>query len=164
VLIQASVGGTLGFWCSHTYAYNHEAETPFPATLKGVDAVIWESFQALNLDPKIAPVIVMSDRIRENFSEWYKKPSSSMSQYTMYIRKSLPSEMPSKWIVGHKFGIHVDDGYQADTIGEFNHIYQRWGAYSREHIHWLTEPGQSELQLVYTAVSNIPHFTLRTPN
>ncbi|KAL7943483.1 hypothetical protein V8C42DRAFT_329190 [Trichoderma barbatum] len=147
-------GGTLGFWCSHAYAYNHEAEAPLPATLKGVDAVIWESIQALNLDPKIAPVIVMKDYIREGLSKWYNNQTSSMSQYTMYLRKSLPSEMPSEWVVGHHFGIHVDDGIQAESIGDFNNLYQRWGAYSRERIHWLTEPGKSELQLVYTAYGN----------
>ena len=69
---DASAGGTLGFWCSHIYAYNHTEETPLPATLKGVDAVLWESCQALNLDPKIAPVIRMSEYVREMLSEWYK--------------------------------------------------------------------------------------------
>ncbi|TQV90386.1 oxidoreductase, 2OG-Fe(II) oxygenase family protein [Cordyceps javanica] len=125
-------GGTLGFWCSHSYAYNHTEETPLPATLKGVDAVLWESFQALNLDPKIAPVITMSEDIREMF----------------------PSTMPCEWIIGHKFGVHVDSHLQVESLEEYHETYQRWGSYNRESVHWLTTPKESEPQLVFTAYGN----------
>ncbi|KAK7994941.1 hypothetical protein PG990_013714 [Apiospora arundinis] len=56
-------GGTLGFWCSHAYAYNHATESPLPDTLKGVDAVLWEILLFLGLDPNIAPVMALGEHI-----------------------------------------------------------------------------------------------------
>ncbi|KAI5463890.1 oxidoreductase [Mariannaea sp. PMI_226] len=150
----SSKGGTLGFWCSHVYAYNHKSETPLPDNLKGVDAVLWEIFQALGLYPKIAPVMKMDDSIREEFSEWYNDPNPPTYPWAIRRQQRLPSEMPSEWIVGHDFGVCVDDTYQAESLEDYHNIYQRWGGYSREHIHWLTTPKQAELQLVYTAYGN----------
>ncbi|KAJ2980851.1 hypothetical protein NUW58_g6836 [Xylaria curta] len=147
-------GGTLGFWCSHVYAYNHTKETPLPATLKGVDAVLWESFQALNLDPKIAPVIMMSESNRLMFSAWYNDPGLHTSPWAIRLRKTLPSTMPSEWIIGYKFGVKVDRSSPAEELDDFHKLYQRWGSYSREPVHWLTKPVESELQLIYTAYGN----------
>ncbi|KAL7931711.1 oxidoreductase [Trichoderma chlorosporum] len=148
-------GGTLGFWCSHAYAYNVEAETPLPATLKGVDAVLWETFQALGMDPKVAPVIQMKASIHKKLKNIYKSPNPS--KYIMYLRESMPSisEMPSKWIVGHKFGgVYIHDADRVEAVEEYHELYQSWGDYSRERIHWLTQPGQSELQVMYMAYGN----------
>ncbi|GKT40681.1 uncharacterized protein ColSpa_00862 [Colletotrichum spaethianum] len=147
-------GGKMGFWCSHAYAYNHTMETPLPATLKGVDAVLWESFQTLNLDPKIAPVIRMSEDTREMFSEWYDDPERHIYPWSIRLRDKLPSTMPSEFIIGYKFGVHIDREYQTESIEEYHDAYQRWGSYSREPVHWLTKPIESELQLVYTAYGN----------
>ncbi|KAK1641521.1 oxidoreductase [Colletotrichum phormii] len=147
-------GGTIGFWCSHTYAYNHTKEAPLPATLKGADAVLWESLQALGLNPKVAPVITMSADVRESFSECYDDADPDPWPYTMRLRKKLPSAMPSEWIVGFMFGVHVDSGWQTESLEDYHNIYQRWGSYTHEPVRWLTMPKQSELQLVYTAYGN----------
>ncbi|KAK2000996.1 oxidoreductase [Colletotrichum falcatum] len=128
-------GGVLGFWCSHAYAYNHTEEAPLPDALKGVDAVLWECLQALGLKASIAPVIKMEDR-----------------------EGAPPSTMPSEWIFGCKFGVHVDrSGFQAETLEEYHGIYRRWGYYTRKQVHWLTTPKKSELQLVYTARYATPY-------
>ncbi|KND89203.1 hypothetical protein TOPH_06224 [Tolypocladium ophioglossoides CBS 100239] len=147
-------GSTLGFWCSHVYAYNHETETPLPDTLKGVDAVLWENFRNLDLHPKIAPVIKMPRDIRSDLSEFYDDRNQCTMGPAMRRRENLPSEMPSEWIIGRKFGVHVHDALQAETLGDYNHMYECWGAYSREPIRWLTKPAKSELQLVYMAYGN----------
>lgn len=152
-ILTQDAGGTLGFWCSHVYAYNHTTETPLPATLKGVDAVLWESFQALGLNPKVAPVITMSEEIRAIFSQWYDDPDLPTYPWALRRQEHLPSTMPSEWIIGYKFGIHVDSDYEVERLEDYHETYRRWGSYSREQIHWLTKPRESEVQLVYTAVS-----------
>ncbi|KAI1333093.1 hypothetical protein F5Y16DRAFT_407097 [Xylariaceae sp. FL0255] len=134
-------GGTLGFWCSHIYTYNNPNETPMPATLKGVDAVLWESFLALNLDTQIAPVMRMI-------------PTLITCPWAIRRRERLPSSLPLEWIIGHKFGVHVNEEYEMDTIDDYDKQYRSWGSYSREPVHWVTTPKQSELQLVYTAYGN----------
>ncbi|KAK2013035.1 hypothetical protein LZ32DRAFT_604813 [Colletotrichum eremochloae] len=146
-------GGTLGFWCSHAYAYNHTKESPLPATLKGVDAVLWESFQALGLNPQIAPVIRMNEGIREVFSDWYDDPDLEYP-WAIRRREKLPSTMPSEWIIGYKFGVHVDSNYGTESLDDYHETYQGWGSYSREPVHWLTTPKESEIQLIYTAYGN----------
>lgn len=160
LLTWAHVGGILGFWCSHAYAYNHETEAPLPATLKGVDAVLWESFQALNLEPKIAPVIEMSDEFRKRLSEIYDDADLLTYPWVMRLRERMPPTMPLEWIVGHSFGVQVIDKDPKEPLDIINDMFQHWGAYTHEPIQWLTKPGESEMQLAYTAVSsgqaNIP--------
>ncbi|KAK2046761.1 hypothetical protein LZ31DRAFT_493184 [Colletotrichum somersetense] len=147
-------GGTLGFWCSHAYAYNHTKEAPLPSILKGGDAVLWESFQALRLHPKIVPVIKMSEDIRERFSDWYDDPDSSLYPWAIRLREMLPSTMPSEWIIGYNFGVHVDSNFQTESLEDYHNVFRQWGSYSRGPVHWLTMPKESELQLVYTAYGN----------
>ncbi|KAK2594342.1 hypothetical protein QQS21_007943 [Conoideocrella luteorostrata] len=154
----AGQDGTLGFWCSHVYAYNHTTETPLPATLKGVDAVLWESFQALNLDPQIAPVIKMEDNVRDMFSQrpdFDDDPELSSYPWAIHRRRNQPLGVPSEWIAGYEFGIHVDPKLEVETALDYDKAFQRWGSYMREPVHWFTKPGESEVQLLYTAVSII---------
>ncbi|EJP63178.1 oxidoreductase, 2OG-Fe(II) oxygenase family protein [Beauveria bassiana ARSEF 2860] len=98
--LTLNAGGTLGFWCSHAYAYNDTREAPLPETLKGIDASVWESFRALGIEVKIAPIIRMEDDVRNSiayFHEWEKARE----------RKREPRKrcrLPSKFIVGNKFG------------------------------------------------------------
>ncbi|KAK2059176.1 oxidoreductase [Colletotrichum caudatum] len=147
-------GGTIGFWCSHAYAYNHTKEAPLPATLKGVDAVLWESFQALGLNPKVAPVITMGASVRDMFSEFYDDADPDPWPHTIRLRKRLPSAKPSEWILRHKFGVYVDSDWEIESLEDYHNIYKRWGSYTHEPIRWLTIPKESELQLVYTAYGN----------
>jgi len=158
--LSLNIGGVLGFWCSHVYAYNHKTETPLPDTLKGVDAVLWESFQALGLETKIAPVIELDDYQREWYLEWYEKPPPPRRDPWGAIEKGyeMPAELPSKWVIGRGFGVYRDDGLEIDTLEQFHHLYESWGDFSPHRIRWLTRPGKSDMQLLYTAVSSISKF------
>ncbi len=125
MLTLDTTGGMLGFWCSHAYPYNNNGESPLPATLKGVDAAVWECFKALGVDVDIAPLI---------FDE--------------------SSEYSPNWVVGKKFGVHQDDSYQVDDASEYHEMYAEWGHYTDDPIYWLTDPKHSELQIIYTAASS----------
>ncbi|KAM3512043.1 hypothetical protein MY11210_004303 [Beauveria gryllotalpidicola] len=130
-------GGLLGFWCSHVYAYNNATEVPLPETLKGVDAALWETFKALGIDVKIAPVVQIPD-IEEEFG-YYEEP----------VKK-----IPSEWLVGKKFGLKMHD-YQLEDFEEYNEMYTSWGSYlNKMPTYWLTEPVQREPQIFYTAYGN----------
>ncbi|OAR00047.1 hypothetical protein LLEC1_05211 [Akanthomyces lecanii] len=91
-------GGTLDFWCSHAYAYNHEKETPLPETLKGVDAAVWESFKALGIDVKIAPMVKLDD-------------------------DEMLLAAP-EYVVGKKFGVMVDRFLRVNRFEGYNDCLQ----------------------------------------
>lgn len=126
----------LGFWCSHAYPYNNNEESPLPATLKGVDAAVWECFKALGVDVYIAPLVKMDDSLL------YEDSSDEATQYS------------SHWIVGKKFGVHQDNSYQVDDASDYQKMYAKWGRSTNGPIYWLTDPKHSELQIIYTAASS----------
>ncbi|KAM3459846.1 hypothetical protein NHJ6243_006478 [Beauveria neobassiana] len=131
-------GGMLGFWCSHVYAYNNATEVPLPETLKGVDAALWETFKALGIDVKIAPVIQDDDMVGEAFEHY----------------KGRVKEIPSEWIVGKKFGLELHS-WEVHSFEEYNELYTSWGSYlNKMPTYWLTEPVQREPQIYYTAHGN----------
>ncbi|KAK8091101.1 hypothetical protein PG994_000606 [Apiospora phragmitis] len=142
-------GGTLGFWCSHAYAYNHATESPLPNALKGVDAVLWEVFQALGLDPKIAPVMAMDEDNIEFLREWYEKhPDHKADTDADAKATEMP---PSEWIIGHKFG-DIDVTDQVEDFEEYIELYSAFGKYSLAPIHWLNKaPRKREMQMIYIA-------------
>ncbi|KAK8859871.1 oxidoreductase 2OG-Fe(II) oxygenase family protein [Apiospora arundinis] len=154
-------GGTLGFWCSHAYAHNHETESPLPDALKGVDAALWEIFQSLNLDPKIAPLMDMDSdyfqRLQESFEDHPNYDSDAEDERITGGRRhfggiGLETMPSSEWIIGQRFGDVQTDGGQVETIPDFHYMYNAWGKYSPTPIHWLNkEPSAWELQLVYVA-------------
>ncbi|KAH8807855.1 oxidoreductase [Xylogone sp. PMI_703] len=131
-------GGMLGFWCSHVYAYNHNGETPLPDTLKGVDAVLWEIFQSLNLHPQIAPIIV-----RDGDGNMYEESEPY----------SEDSGKTSPWVIGRKFGLKGTSG-TVETWDDYDRILKGWGNFSSQPIRWLTQPADSELQIVHLAYGN----------
>ena len=136
-----TAGGTLGFWCSHAYAYNHEKEAPLPETLKGIDAAVWESFKALGIDVRIAPVVKMDADVRgqyEDDSDDGKGPGNGP---------------PSEYIIGDKFGVKLDRRLEVESAEEYDELFTEWGSYSDDPIHWLTKPKHSEMQIIYTAAS-----------
>ncbi|KAM3551049.1 hypothetical protein MY1884_002113 [Beauveria asiatica] len=131
-------GGMLGFWCSHAYAYNNAAEVPLPETLKGVDAALWETFKALGIDVKIAPVVQIDDSVQEELEDY----------------EGRLEEIPSEWIVGKKFGLKLHS-WQVDSFEDYNDLCTSWGSYlNKMPTYWLTEPVQREPQIFYTAYGN----------
>lgn len=104
---------------------------------------------------------MMSEGEQEMLSEFYDDPDPPTYPWAIRLREKLPSTMPFEWIIGYKFGVHIDSGYQVDSLIEYHELYQRWGSYSREPIHWLTKPRESELQLLYTAVSHCISSSLK---
>ncbi|KAK8066018.1 hypothetical protein PG997_012765 [Apiospora hydei] len=121
--------GTLGFWCSHAYAYNHKTESPLPDTLKGVDAVF---------------------SIFEFFEEWYEdKPDDDADdeefrkfggRYGRSRLDTMPKTMPSEWIIGNEFGLQIDkSGMEERTVEDWHYLYSYFGKYSPTPIHWLTK-------------------------
>ncbi|KID95153.1 oxidoreductase, partial [Metarhizium majus ARSEF 297] len=146
--------GTLGFWCSHVYAYNNETETPLPETLKGLDSVLWESFKALGMQPRIAPVTRMTPKLREHFTDYYEEfDEEERASHCPWMRP-VPPQIPSEYIIGRRFGIYVHDegveGAQVESIQEYHDMFLQWGDYSQGDIHWLSKPTASELQLVHS--------------
>lgn len=129
------VGGTLGFSCSHAYAYNNKLESPFPEVLKGVDAAIWESFKALGVDVQVSPIVQMDEDVHRS-----------------YHRVREDRLKPSKWVVGKKLGLHVNRGCETDSDAAFRRLYENWG--SSRDIVWVSKPKKADdVQIVYTAVS-----------
>ncbi|VUC28823.1 unnamed protein product [Clonostachys rosea] len=145
-------GGTLGFWCSHAYAFNDPIETPLPDTLKGVDAAIWEVFQKLNLNPTVSAVIELEDEWR-----WLKDWKDNEPDKTdVAAHKVWESTVPTRLVAGKDFGIFIDQYYQDIAEDErLNEIFTSWGRYLDENTQWLTTPvSQSELQIAYAAYGN----------
>ncbi|KAH8810964.1 hypothetical protein F5884DRAFT_749366 [Xylogone sp. PMI_703] len=157
-------GGTLGFWCSHAYAYNNKSEAPMPDTLKGIDAVLWESLQSLKLHPRIAPVLTRDDmEDLQDYYEYYERDDDSdtdedenkTSPAAKRRKTQRPPEMPSKWVIGRDFQLHVDTSMEVEGTEEYNKLYQSWGeTVPYGTIKWLTDDDQNELQMVYVAVTN----------
>ncbi|ATY59385.1 2OG-Fe(II) oxygenase family [Cordyceps militaris] len=148
-------GGTLGFWCSHAYAYNNQQENPLPETLKGVDAAVWESLKALGISVETAPIVEMDGEARESYCDYYEESDqdegSDYHEVSTQSKGRMPPHMPSKWIIGKKFGVAIDRGYQVEDAQDYHRIFTRWGGtYANGPIHWLTKPTQTELQIVYT--------------
>ncbi|KAK7931209.1 hypothetical protein PG985_001921 [Apiospora marii] len=149
-------GGTIGVWCSHAYAHNHKTESPLPDALKGLDAVLWEIFQYLNLDPQIKPVLKIAEHLYGSFAEWYEDhpehdgpdPDPDAKERGIWgddeLGLLLPKAMPPPgWVVGHKFGKPDLDNDQLEELWQFHYLYTRFGEYATEPIHWLTEaPGR----------------------
>lgn len=161
-------GGTLGFWCSHAYAYTHKTESPLPDALKGVDAVLWEIFQSLGLDPKIAPVMAMDRSVFSYFKEHFEDKPADAKEYKTLQQEfgggpedPLPETMPpSKWIIGRKFGdVQINkSNLDGRSVAGWHELYDLFGKYSPTPIHWLTKaPSKGELQLIYMAVSRASH-------
>ncbi|KAK7217820.1 hypothetical protein V2G26_005823 [Clonostachys chloroleuca] len=145
-------GGTLGFWCSHAYAFNDPIETPLPDTLKGVDAVIWEVFQKLNLNPTVSAVIELEDEWHwlENWAdlEPYKSDVEAHKLWELAV--------PTKQVAGKEFGVFIEQYYQElpESL-RLNEIFTSWGRYLDEKTQWLTTPApKSELQIAYAAYGN----------
>lgn len=147
-------GGCLGFPCTHFYPYNNEAGTPLPDTLKGVDAVLWETFQALGFDPEVAPVMKLDNDDREEIMKLCENPAPPTRANTLVDSLASP---PYTWIIGHNFGLNTHRVYWMDTIEDQDNFYQSWGYYNMLPILWFAEPKQWELQVIYRgAVSRIP--------
>jgi hypothetical protein len=50
--------GTMGFYCSHTYAHNRaKTESLMPYALKGVDATLFPVFHALGMNVTVRPIL-----------------------------------------------------------------------------------------------------------
>jgi hypothetical protein len=147
-------GGSIIFWCSHIYAYNHHSESPLPDTLKGVDAVIWEIFQCLGLQPRIAPFVSLEDDY-ENLREWYDEleiPSDGGDALRRWV-----AERPGSLLEG-PFGVYIHPGGSLEMTNHYQELYidkGGWGGkYHNESQVWLNErPSHKELQILFTAVS-----------
>ncbi|KAK7991459.1 hypothetical protein PG988_000253 [Apiospora saccharicola] len=157
-------GGTIGVWCSHAYPHNHKTESPLPDALKGLDAVLWEIFQYLRLDPKIKPVVEMNENTHDFYEWWYdehpdhKGPVSGVDVNKIsYVSDDtltnvLPKTTP-QWVIGHEFGKVDVEGDQLEDMWQYHFMYTSFGDYNVGPIHWLTKaPGKGELQLAYTTV------------
>lgn len=148
------LGGSIIFWCSHIYAYNHHSESPLPDTLKGVDAVIWEIFQSLGLKPRIAPFVSLEDEYW-NLREWYdeqKIPSEGGDALRRWA-----AERPGPLLEG-PFGVYIHPGGYLDEATQYQELYigkRGWdGKYHNESQVFLNErPSNKELQILFTAVS-----------
>ncbi|KAK7217477.1 hypothetical protein V2G26_005480 [Clonostachys chloroleuca] len=148
-------GGSIIFWCSHIYAYNHHSESPLPDTLKGVDAVIWEIFQSLGLKPRIAPFVSLEDEYW-NLREWYdeqKIPSEGGDALRRWA-----AERPGPLLEG-PFGVYIHPGGYLDEATQYQELYigkRGWdGKYHNESQVFLNErPSNKELQILFTAYGN----------
>lgn len=53
----STIGGHLGFFCTHAYAHTETNTTILPDMLKGLDMVVWETFTGLNLKVIVRPAV-----------------------------------------------------------------------------------------------------------
>ncbi|KAH8901559.1 hypothetical protein GQ53DRAFT_851435 [Thozetella sp. PMI_491] len=142
--------GTFGFWCSHAYAYTHETESPLPATLKGVDAVLWEKLRALGLDPEVKPFMTINECDRRWIKEHYQDDEAEDSD----LKDLWAAEVPPQWVIGTRFA--VDLNYYGDEGLSAGDFYPTWSEYNEKTIYWLTRPGKPEPQLVFATYGNQP--------
>lgn len=116
-------------------AYNNETETPLPETLKGLDSVLWESFKALGMQPRIAPVTRMTPKLREHFTDYYEEfDEEERASHCPWMRP-VPPQIPSEYIVGRRFGLHVHEegveGGHVESIQEYHDMFLQWGDYTK---------------------------------
>ncbi|EXU94787.1 hypothetical protein X797_012131 [Metarhizium robertsii] len=82
--------------------------TPLPETLKGLDSVLWESFKALEFD----------EEERASHCPWMRP---------------VPPQIPSDYIIGRRFGLHVhEEGVEKahiESIQEYHDMFLQWGDY-----------------------------------
>lgn len=136
-----SLGGYLGFFCTHAYAHSNTDHIVLPDMLKGLDMVIWETLTGLGLQTEVKPVL-FTDR--------------SDCDYKGLDGDEFENKFPEA-ILGSDFRMYKDSYDRVDGWEELKGVYTGWGWDEDDiryrNVHWLTEPGPMELQLLYKAVS-----------
>lgn len=111
---------------------------------------------AMYLPAKIVPVIEMDEDIQYQFSNFYDNADDPENPWAVALRARLPPAKPSKFIIGHQFGIRRINNIQVESVSDYHAIFTRWGEYAPDSIKWLVKPRMSELQLLYMAVRKPP--------
>lgn len=149
----------MGFWCTHVYAYNHST-TLLPDTLKGVDAVIWEVFNALGFDLRISAIVDLGDRDTAYLQEWYIEEFEEKygTAPEKKLRHNYKANMPSQLVEG-PMSTHLSDYGLIESESERHDLYTgrgQWGGtYFRGPTAWLNAPpSENELQLAHPAYGN----------
>ncbi|KAG6354511.1 hypothetical protein INS49_004528 [Diaporthe citri] len=137
-----SEGGYLGFFCAHAYAHTNTQTTKFPDMLKGIDMAIWETFTALGLETMVRPVIDF-----ENNVNYYDFDDDESEDSEPSDNKLVPAE---KRIIGSA----LSDMYYGGSTEWDDDVLEGFAdeVLGNVPVHWLTDPGNEELQVNFIAV------------
>ncbi len=129
-----------------------------PDALKGFDMVIWESFCALGLIPRVAPVLRLNRDAHQAFIKEYKRecPEPLTSDQQAHSEWKAQS-------IGRRFRLFVDKHGQLESYGDVRKLCDAWSRGSRPKrfqqqrqdlemeiedprtIRWLTKPDSREV-------------------
>lgn len=145
IAYNCSIGGYLGFYCSHAYAHTDTDAVILPDMLKGLDMVIWETFVRLGLESSVKPVLNLED-----FYE-YEDPNKD------------------PMVIGKDRALYMSEMMRIEDYSQMDEQIREWRGgetLDSQEVHWLTEPNHKQLQLAYIAVSirlNPSHCSRKAP-
>jgi hypothetical protein len=94
-------GGTMGFYCSHTYAHNRaKTESLMPYALKGVDAILFSVFHALGMKVTVRPILGQEGWEEYEELSWQNASNYGSEDQEEWLQKKGRAEVTR---VGTKF-------------------------------------------------------------
>jgi hypothetical protein len=149
-LTFSQLGGILGFFCNHAYAYNSRSGDLLPDSLKGLDMVIWETFRSLGIEPAIHPVIKLTDGELEGMLDDWKARRPRVKKGKSWV--AWQEEKPQEGVVGKDLHIRFIN-YEVRGASEEKEMYDNWqGNVKYKDVTWLNKPTHRELQLLFITV------------
>lgn len=124
---ERTVGGHIGFYCSHAYPHTSDDAVILPDMLKGVDMVVMEALRRLNVEATIKPVLEIEKYREEN---------------EMVIGRGPTRRDENLGSCQMEDGIEdlVDDWRNGETLDV-------------DQVHWIGQPLHKQIQVSYIAVS-----------
>ncbi|KIW95400.1 uncharacterized protein Z519_03984 [Cladophialophora bantiana CBS 173.52] len=169
-------GLTLGYHCAHAYAHTSGDTIPtLPATLKGVDKVVYTCFAAANLPVRLRHLLVLDKRDR---SDYYGYILSGYGTEDSDRIRDLKELYQRKEVEGYGLKYYVWDPVDknqpvdvdllADGLVPFDYtdaglydgeslipIIKKWSRdFGVKKVKWLNTPSHRELALVHGAYGN----------
>ncbi|OAP60608.1 hypothetical protein AYL99_05610 [Fonsecaea erecta] len=165
-------GVTLGYHCVHAYAHtSRDTTAALPATLKGVDKVIYACFRATKLPVRLRHVIAMRKSSRNQCYEdlleryWTEDPARVEDLKPLYQRKEQ-----NGWGIWKLQDKHAKPDFELLADGLVLSTYTRAGLFedhqwidildgwtrdiSVKQVRWLNTASHKELALVHGAYGN----------
>ncbi|KAF7942290.1 hypothetical protein EAE99_000340 [Botrytis elliptica] len=135
-------GGVIGFYCDHLYAHTQkDADDIMPYALKGIDMIIFNTFQSLGLVVKACPVLHVDD-YSEDESEGnseFESDDESEGKDKVHITRA-----------GTQFHTAVDSDFNSqyrDNLEEY--LEREWPHKKYENVAWLNGSGGTSIPAFY---------------
>lgn len=153
-------GGYLGVHTLHAYPHTSDSAC-LPATLKGADMAVWETFRALGCVVKLRPVV----ELEEPYSYEPASEDEESDQYGYEITRSTGGSL----VLGNDLSFHSDFWNTVMNAEDMRCLLDRWteedpreptgpttqpGRVFFQEVAWLNYPVRNEEpQIAYAAVS-----------